>query len=162
MLLPPPQEPGGTTTAVVAPAAVAAATAAVEDAVVPQPAAAGAAAGAAAPPSLPKDPPVAAAAAESLPPPARGLHILKDADGNVKKFGSALSLLARKFIDMLQVLLRYCHCTAPTEVALLLLSRDWCLDSPPIYGLFGLIQPPGLLFSQLTRSSFASCHALLL
>jgi len=103
---PPPQEPGGTTTtAVVAPAPVAATTAAGAAAPLPKDPPTTAAAAAAAPP-LPKDPPVAADAAESLvPPPARGLHILKDADGNVKKFGSALSLLARKFIDMLQVLL---------------------------------------------------------
>lgn len=36
-------------------------------------------------------------------PSARGLHILRDADGTEKKFGSALGLLTRQFVDLLQV-----------------------------------------------------------
>jgi hypothetical protein len=38
-------------------------------------------------------------------PSARGLHILKDEDGTERKFGSALGLLTRQFVDLLQV----CH-----------------------------------------------------
>ena len=36
-------------------------------------------------------------------PSARGLHILRDAEGTEKKFGSALGLLTRQFLDLLQV-----------------------------------------------------------
>lgn len=36
-------------------------------------------------------------------PSSRGVHILKDAEGNERKFGSALGLLTRQFIDLLHV-----------------------------------------------------------
>ena len=44
-------------------------------------------------------------------PSARGLHILKDADGTERKFGSALGLLTRQFVDLLQVCLSSCRCS---------------------------------------------------
>jgi hypothetical protein len=48
---------------------------------------------------------------QNLPVKSRQPHVLKDEDGNEKKYGSALGLLTRKFVDLLHVRLCYIyHC----------------------------------------------------
>jgi len=61
-----------------------------------------AAAAAAAPPAAPAESNEETSNAKK-PASSRGLHILKDAEGNERKFGSALGLLTRQFIDLLHV-----------------------------------------------------------